>query len=59
MQIDVDRLLAEAREMALELRLKDKAIAGLQARIAELEAAPVPDPAASAPESPDIPLSDT
>lgn len=39
MTIDVAKLLAEAREMALELRLKDKLIAELQARITELEAA--------------------
>jgi hypothetical protein len=41
MTISVEQLLAEAREMALELRLKDKLIAAQAARLAEL--APVPD----------------
>lgn len=37
MEITPDQLLAEAGRMALELRLKDQVIAGLEARIAELE----------------------
>lgn len=39
MELTVDQLLAEAREMALELRVKDKLIAAQQARIAGLEVA--------------------
>jgi hypothetical protein len=39
METTVEQLLAEAREMALELRLKDKLIAAQAARIAELEQA--------------------
>jgi hypothetical protein len=38
MNIDVNSVLAEARAMALELRLKDRAIMQLEARIAQLEA---------------------
>lgn len=36
MQITVEELIAEAGQMALELRLKDKAIAELEARLAGL-----------------------
>lgn len=51
MQISPDELLAEAGRMALELRLKDRAIAALERRLADLEnanAAPE-EPAADAP----------
>jgi hypothetical protein len=34
METSVENLVAEAREMALELRLKDKLIVALQARLA-------------------------
>jgi hypothetical protein len=45
MQITADQLFAEAGAMALELRLKEKAIIALQARVAELEAQAAQPPA--------------
>lgn len=38
MQLTVDELLAEAGQMALELRVKDRVIARLEAENAELRA---------------------
>ena len=43
MQITPDQLLGEAGRMALELRLKDQALAALEARVAELEQQLRPD----------------
>jgi hypothetical protein len=51
MQITPNDLLAEAGQMALELRFKDQAITVLQARVAELEAAAAGDPAKIEPEA--------
>lgn len=47
MELTVEQLLAEAGQMALELRVKDKLITAQRARIAELEA-----PAGDEPEVP-------
>jgi hypothetical protein len=44
MNITPEQLLAEAGQMALELRLKDRAIAVLEARITELEQRAVEEP---------------
>jgi len=45
MQITPDELLAEAGQMALEIRIKDQIIAALQAKVTELTAAKeLPEP---------------
>lgn len=52
MELTVDQLLAEAGQMALELRVKDKLIAAQQARIAELEAPGEAQPDSGVPPAP-------
>lgn len=44
MQITPDQLLAEAARMALELRLKDQALAALEAELAQLREAAAGEP---------------